>query len=410
MSHEDFDNTKVNGVVQRAIEALLLGTRPIAYHAALARSLKSATAGIFLSQLLYWTPRTHNRDGWIWKTRDDIYQETALTRYEQESARKILKRARILEERLAGVPARMHFRIDLTELIKLLGSEQFREPEIQLVENPPTGWRETNQLGRGKPTNKTGGKQPTFHTETTTETTPENKAEISLSNREKNQKRGNRTSNPPTTTPQSQTPQHPARQTPPANILVGPAASSRRGPARTVPLEGPGGFVAVGQTVSQRSAAVTQGLAPQAVSVGPRRANPPPAGVDSPSGGKTAVGGSTNPQEKRKRGRPRNIPTEYLDAVMKDFSAEFHDSEHLPSNQSQARRLLKATGLSEEALVGKCYQARSLTRDRANISKTTEGTPALRNKMPYFFACLRDLLDLPEEKAGTNAAQERMAL
>jgi hypothetical protein len=54
----------VNGHLESAIHALLR-ERPIAYHASLAKVFRSATAGILLSQLLYWMPRSTDGDGWV---------------------------------------------------------------------------------------------------------------------------------------------------------------------------------------------------------------------------------------------------------------------------------------------------------------------------------------------------------
>jgi hypothetical protein len=111
-----------------------------------------------------------------------------------------------------------------------------------------------------------------------------------------------------------------------------------------------------------------------------------------------AVDGGEAPR--RKRGRPKSSQTLYLDAVVRDFSREFHDSQHTGSNIVQARNLLELTGLSEDRFVEHCYEARSLTRDQAHIrSHVTDGSP-LRNKMPYFFAVVRDLLGLRDDEEG----------
>ncbi len=116
---DDPQPTNTNAELFQAVQALL-GNRPIAYHAALAKALSSATAGIFLSQLLYWSPRTKNEEGWVWKTQEQVYDETALTRREQETARKILKEKQVIEERRAGVPARLFFRVNMEQLVRLL--------------------------------------------------------------------------------------------------------------------------------------------------------------------------------------------------------------------------------------------------------------------------------------------------
>jgi hypothetical protein len=112
---------RVNVPLQQAIEAILTD-RPIAYHAVLARALGSVTAGILLSQLLYWTPRAQDQEGWFWKTQEEIYQETALSRREQETARRVLLDAGLLEERRAGMPAKVHFRVNMRKLGELIGA------------------------------------------------------------------------------------------------------------------------------------------------------------------------------------------------------------------------------------------------------------------------------------------------
>lgn len=95
----------------------LLGQRYIAYHPKLARLTGRVTAGLMLSQALYWTRRLAvsdpDRHGWFWKTRDDWLSETGLSRREQDSARASLKRLNLLQERRLGMPARVWYRIDL---------------------------------------------------------------------------------------------------------------------------------------------------------------------------------------------------------------------------------------------------------------------------------------------------------
>jgi hypothetical protein len=62
--------------------------RVVAYHPNLKKITNSTTATILLCQLLYWTPKS--KDGWIWKTVDEIEEETGLTQYEQKTARESL--------------------------------------------------------------------------------------------------------------------------------------------------------------------------------------------------------------------------------------------------------------------------------------------------------------------------------
>jgi hypothetical protein len=106
----------------------LLG-RPIAYHRIFAHLTNDPGAALFLSQALYWTPRaTHQNenapagDGWFFKTQAEWWQETGLSRYNQETARKKLRALGILEEKRAGQQGHIFFRLNLQVLAALLRS------------------------------------------------------------------------------------------------------------------------------------------------------------------------------------------------------------------------------------------------------------------------------------------------
>ena len=96
-----------------AIVSYLLGGGVVAYQRALARAVGSHSAGLLLSQFWYWSEKLpEERDGWFYKTQDEIYDETVMTRWEQETARRKLRELGILEEAKRGVPAKLWFRIE----------------------------------------------------------------------------------------------------------------------------------------------------------------------------------------------------------------------------------------------------------------------------------------------------------
>ncbi|HLZ21978.1 MAG TPA: DnaA N-terminal domain-containing protein [Ktedonobacterales bacterium] len=128
------DSAKVNTQLEALIRTLLTD-RPIAYHATVAKATGSATAGLLLSQFLYWTPRTDDPDGWFYKTQADITDETALTRWEQEGARTRLKSLRVLEEKRRGVPGKMYFRVNFARLQELLVSHNVEKPHSTMRKN-----------------------------------------------------------------------------------------------------------------------------------------------------------------------------------------------------------------------------------------------------------------------------------
>lgn len=100
----------------------LKNTRPIAFHRPFLYLGLNVSAGVFLSQVCYWSENrtTIDRDGWFYKTADDWFEETGLTRREQEGARKKLRDLGILEEKRQGLPAKLFFRVNHDVLHKLL--------------------------------------------------------------------------------------------------------------------------------------------------------------------------------------------------------------------------------------------------------------------------------------------------
>jgi len=89
---------------------------PATYHPSLAKMLGGVQAAVFLGMLLRWAGRGARRDGYIWKSMQEISNETALTRREQDAARGILRRLGIVKEKRASIPPRVHFLLDTKRL------------------------------------------------------------------------------------------------------------------------------------------------------------------------------------------------------------------------------------------------------------------------------------------------------
>lgn len=134
MPTDEADSPKVNTQLEALIRTLLTD-RPIAYHATVAKAVGSATAGVLLSQFLYWTPRTDDPDGWFYKTQAEITDETALTRWEQETARARLKSLGVLEEKRRGVPGKIYFRVSFPQLQTVLLSHNVGNPHSTMRKN-----------------------------------------------------------------------------------------------------------------------------------------------------------------------------------------------------------------------------------------------------------------------------------
>ncbi len=87
------------------------------YHPELARAFGSVNAGLLASCLLTWWRQQRPPNGWLCVTRETLYGATALTRCELETARRVLRSAGVLQERLAGIPAKRSYRLDEQALL-----------------------------------------------------------------------------------------------------------------------------------------------------------------------------------------------------------------------------------------------------------------------------------------------------
>jgi hypothetical protein len=109
--------------------------------------------------------------------------------------------------------------------------------------------------------------------------------------------------------------------------------------------------------------------------------------------GQSLPAAPTGSKETR-RGRPPKAP--YIEATMIDFSSlVLNDPDHARANVTRAIRLWQASGMDEERFVQEViYPARSLTQQAGDIKKRAGDGSGRRNKAPYFFAVVEDLLGL----------------
>ena len=92
--------------------------RPVAYYPRMSMFLGSVKATIFLCQFLFWNGKQKDPNGWIYKSQNEIRQETGLSRREQETARKQLAEHQFIEQKYRGIPRRLYYRINLNVLDK----------------------------------------------------------------------------------------------------------------------------------------------------------------------------------------------------------------------------------------------------------------------------------------------------
>jgi hypothetical protein len=172
-------------------------------------------------------------------------------------------------------------------------------------------------------------------------------------------------------------------------------ADSHAEPAPTLASTSAGGFTAVSQVLAKRQRTRPTD-APRRSKTAPETADPPQSRVLGQS-----------PTSEGRRGRPPKAPPA-IEAYVEQFSSEFHDEDHIPSNVGQAARLWKASGTSEDHFVQVMYEARTITKKRGNIEKRAKdgGEYGVRNRMPYYFSVLRDLLGMKEDQASAGSPSQ----
>ena len=94
---------------------------PVTFHRCLVPVTGSVTAALMLSQAIWASQAADpDEDGWFAKSRDEWEEETGLSRWEQQTARRVLRDGGFLEERRVGIPARLCFRVRSAEVLRAL--------------------------------------------------------------------------------------------------------------------------------------------------------------------------------------------------------------------------------------------------------------------------------------------------
>jgi len=94
---------------------------PVSFHRCLVPVAGGVTSALMLSQAI-WTTQTLDtaEGGWFMQSQEQWTQETGLTRWEQETARRALRQAGLLEERRVGMPAKLWFRVRPEAVVRAL--------------------------------------------------------------------------------------------------------------------------------------------------------------------------------------------------------------------------------------------------------------------------------------------------
>jgi hypothetical protein len=94
---------------------------PVTFHRCLVPVTGSITAALMLSQAISSGQASGPQaGGWFTKSREEWEEETGLSRWEQQTARRVLRDGGFLEERRVGLPARLYYRVRSDEVLRAL--------------------------------------------------------------------------------------------------------------------------------------------------------------------------------------------------------------------------------------------------------------------------------------------------
>ena len=96
----------------------------------------SNNASLLLCYLIGWCGnQADKKEGWMYQSNSDISEQTGLTRKEQQSARKALKKLGVIEEQLRGIPRTTYYRLKIDTLNEIWN--RYREdPDGYTIKRP----------------------------------------------------------------------------------------------------------------------------------------------------------------------------------------------------------------------------------------------------------------------------------
>ena len=139
----------------RPSESLKVAGRPIAYYPKLAKPLGSVNAAILFGHFFYWHDKTENPLG-VYRTAEEIEDETGLSVQEQRTARDKLKKRGVLIETEKRIEHRIYYKLDLNAFDDLMlqhsGSEESTAPKCKInspeMQNQHSGSEESTAVIR----------------------------------------------------------------------------------------------------------------------------------------------------------------------------------------------------------------------------------------------------------------------
>lgn len=84
----------------------------------------NGNAAIFLSQLMKWSKWKGDSEGWFFRTRKEMQKQCGLSDTAQRTAEKTLVSLGLVETDHRGMPAKKHYRLNISSIISLLAGDE----------------------------------------------------------------------------------------------------------------------------------------------------------------------------------------------------------------------------------------------------------------------------------------------
>lgn len=108
------------------------------------------------SEFNYWEINGRDEDGWFYSTHDNIQKNIGMKSDKQARCVKHLAAMGLIEIKQKGMPAKRHFKINESEILRLLASlresrkQGYANPETLVAENAEPWFRKNRNLGSAK--------------------------------------------------------------------------------------------------------------------------------------------------------------------------------------------------------------------------------------------------------------------
>ena len=165
-------------------EIHLNSERIVGYRPEVAKKLGSIEAAVLIENLIFWSKRSKSKDGWFYKDKNEIEDETLLNRYQQDKGRGILSREKWIETKIKkanGAPT-LHYKVNIQLLTGVSisnGKAETSDSKSETQEPIDNKNKETTEVGKAETSDWKSRNQRLEKSKSTIPVTEVGKAETS---------------------------------------------------------------------------------------------------------------------------------------------------------------------------------------------------------------------------------------